>query len=415
MKTKLLSLMGVIALSASTMVVQAQDYDDIYYDGSSPAKSQVPARATVSQETATLPTTSAYATRQPAAYRVTVLKNYQAERDVDEYNRRGLSEYDPMDTTNIEEEEGVFANTQRIERFYNPDIVVCSGDADLIEVYYDDSPTVNLVIGSTWGYSPYAYWGFGYGSYWYDPWYSWHSPWYGPGYPGYYWYRPAYAWYGWRGPYWYGGWSWGWGRPYYGGYYGWGGPRHYYGWGGYGHHRDGGHHSSWGRQPSGRRPGDGRSLLSGPARRVSRSEAAATAPRTTSRSGISGMTRSGANGGTRSGAMSNGRTRPATGSSGGAMSNGRTSASTRTGNMSGAGTRNGGSNSGGSMRNNRPNTTTGVYNRSGGSSGGRTYTPSSGSRSSNSGSGYSGSYSGGGSRGGFSGGGGSHGGGGRRH
>ena len=323
--------MGVFALGASTMVVQAQDYDDIYYDGSSKVKTEKSEPIVASSSTTR--STSAYAKQQPTAYRVKVEKNYQAERDVDEYNRRGISEYDPMDTTYIEDE-GNFANTQRIERFYNPDIVVASNDADLIEIYYDDTPSVNLIIGSNWGYTPRVGWGIGYGSYWYDPWYSWYDPFYSPWYG---WHRPYYSWYGWgwHSPYWYSSWSWGWGyRPY---YYSWGwSGYHHYGWGHSGHHWNGGHHGGHGYTPGARRPGDSRSLLSGPARRANRGTSVASAPRT-NRSGISGINRSSSNyGGSRSGVMNSGRTRPTTsGSSSGVMSGGRsrTSSSARVGNV----------------------------------------------------------------------------------
>ena len=446
-------MMGVVALSAASLVVQAQDYDDIYYDGSS-SKVEPSTVAVTTPSRQPVRSTGAYAKDQPAAYKVTVQKNYQAERDVDEYNRRGLSEYDPMDTTYIEDE-GTFANTQRIERFYNPDIVVSSNDADLIELYYDDAPSVNLIIGSNWGYTPRVGWGIAYGSYWYDPWYTWYDPFY----YGYYgWYRPYYSWYGWHSPYWYSSWGWGWHRPYYS--WGWGGGYYHGGYHHGGYYHGGGHHNDWGYRPNGggRRPGDSRSLLSGPARRVSQSNAASSTPRSTSRTGVSGMTRSGSNyGGTRSGSMSSGRTRPTTGTtSGTTMSNSRSRASV--GNVGSASRQSGSSSTyGGSMRNSRPSSagnTGGYSSRSSSSSSARTYSPSSssygGSRSSSSygssrssssygssrsGSSYgssrssssshsSGGYSGGSSRGGgggFSGGGGGGsrggggGGGGRRH
>ena len=88
-----------------------------------------------------------------------------------------------------------FANTRLIERFYNPDIVILSDDDDLVELYYDESPSVSLIIGSDWGY----------GSYWssYYPWYSW-----GSYYPWYTSYGPYYTYY-------HRGWGYGYYRPWY--------------------------------------------------------------------------------------------------------------------------------------------------------------------------------------------------------
>ena len=102
MKYKVLSMMGVLALSAGALV-HAQDYDDIYYDGSSTT-------STVKEDskTAVVVRTPRRATTQllpanadvPARYKVSVEKNYKAERDVDEYKRRtGEYAYDPYADT----------------------------------------------------------------------------------------------------------------------------------------------------------------------------------------------------------------------------------------------------------------------------------------------------------------------------
>ena len=149
------------------------------------------------------------------------------DMSADEYNRRGG--YDEptfevdingdtiyFDGDSIYDE--AFANTRRIERFYNPDIVILSDDEDLVELYYDESPTINLIIGSEWSYAPYG-WGWSYPYYsrfyhtWFDPWYSdWYSPYYF-GYYGWRWHGPMlWHWSSWR--------PWGyWG--YYGGPHGW--------------------------------------------------------------------------------------------------------------------------------------------------------------------------------------------------
>ena len=114
----------------------------------------------------------------PDTYKVSAQSNYRVERDEDEYNRRGA--YDPMYAVDLNGDtiyndsiyDEAFANTHLIERFYNPDIVILSSDDELIELYYDESPSVNLVIGSDWGYSPYYFGSWGSSYY---PWYTWGS------------------------------------------------------------------------------------------------------------------------------------------------------------------------------------------------------------------------------------------------
>ena len=58
--------------------MHAQDWDDIYYDGSksTTVKTEKPASTKVTAST-------------PATTKVTVERFYQNDRDVDEYNRRG--------------------------------------------------------------------------------------------------------------------------------------------------------------------------------------------------------------------------------------------------------------------------------------------------------------------------------------
>ena len=214
MKYRVFALMGLIAMSAGALV-QAQDYDDIYYDASKSSSSS----PKTEKVTKPAKTTVVYG-EVPVKYKEAVQANYSTDRDIDEYNRRGV--YDPtyapsfevdingdtiyFDSDTIYEE--AFANTRRIERFYNPDIVILSDDDDLVELYYDESPTINLIVGSDWGYGSYYDYGWSsyypwYGGYgWYSPW-RWHSPWYygyhywGWGYnPWYYssWYRPYWGW-----------------------------------------------------------------------------------------------------------------------------------------------------------------------------------------------------------------------------
>lgn len=136
---------------------------------------------------------------------------YEAEgsstRSVDEYNRRGVfgKNQTPTDTVTMSAKEyEQFANTRRIERYYNPAIVAASGDEDLEQLYYAEPAEVNIYLNTPY----YSYWGYP-GSYWN----RWYSPWYGPGWysP---WYGPSWAW----GP----SWSWGWGPSW--GYDPWWGP-----------------------------------------------------------------------------------------------------------------------------------------------------------------------------------------------
>ena len=219
MKYRILSLLGLLALTAGSLV-QAQDYDDIYYDAS---KAKTTTKVKVEKPAKTI----AVYGEVPDEYKVIAQGNYQLERDEDEYNRRGA--YDPEYEIDINGDtiyEDAFANTRRIERFYNPDIVILSDDDELVELYYDESPTINLIVGSDWGYSSYGWAGSYYPWYtgWYEPWYSdWYSPWY----------------YGWYSP-----WRYGWGRPVYYGY--WHSP--YYGWWSYSwyNHWGWGHHHDWG-------------------------------------------------------------------------------------------------------------------------------------------------------------------------
>lgn len=427
MKYRLITLLGLLALGVGS-VIQAQDYDDIYYDA---GKSTSTVKTKVEKPAKTV----AVYSEVPENYKVIASSNYRVERDEDEYNRRGA--YDP---SNVEYEvdingdtiyEEAFANTRRIERFYNPDIVVLSDDDDLVELYYDESPTINLIVGSDWGwgYSPYYYsWGIGsiYSPYWYDPWYGsgWYSSWYSPYYYyGYHWYGPRL-------------WHWGYYRPwgYYGGPYGW---DNYWGWNrwhGPGHGHRGGYtadgHRGWrdrgGRVSTGtNRNGHGsrptktlngttpRGTGGNGGTRVGRGGGGRSGVTTSSNGGNIGTrgggnigTRGGGNVGTRSGGnigtrSGSGTTRGTSGVTTRQSSGVSRSGSSYGGNRSysgGSSSRSSGSYSGGSS-----SRSSGSY--SGGSRSSSSGSYSGGSRSS--GGSYSGgSHSGGGSRGGSSGGGG---------
>ncbi len=228
MKYRVLALVGMLALTAGA-VIQAQDYDDIYYDASKSAST----KAKVEKQTKTV----AVYTEIPEKYKVAASDNYRVERDVDEYNRRGAYEMtdEPafeidlngdtiyFNNDSIFSGDEAFANTRRIERFYNPDVVILSDDDDLVELYYDESPTINLIVGSDAGFSAY----YGYDAF--NPWYTgWYDPWYvdfySPWYIDWYHFHSPWRWsYYWR---WHGPSLWGW--TYYGirpmytyGYYGW--------------------------------------------------------------------------------------------------------------------------------------------------------------------------------------------------
>ena len=228
MKYRFLALFGLLALSAGA-VMQAQDYDDIYYDASKSAS----ATTKVVKQSKTV---SAYG-EVPERYKVVANSNYRIERDEDEYNRRGA--FEPtfevditgdtiyLDSAYVDDE--AFANTRRIERFYNPDVVILSDDDDLVELYYDESPSVNLVVGTDLGLAA------SYG------WASSYYPWYTGWYPYYTYYSPwNYGWYDYWSPYWNSAWSYHyWYRPTLWGWSHWGyRPSWYaYNWGwDYGHH-----------------------------------------------------------------------------------------------------------------------------------------------------------------------------------
>lgn len=409
MKLRVLTLLGLLAFTAGSMI-QAQDYDDIYYDGSSSSTK-------VKKETKKVETRAGRATVEVLPrYSSSATSNYQTDRDVDEYNRHGAKfEYDLSDTLDVDSlrDRDVFANTQRIERFYNPDIVISCNDGELVELYYNETPTVNIIIGTNYGYSPRVGWGFGWGTYCYDPWYD---PWYPTRWYGYY--RPfGWGFYAtWHGPYYY-EWGWGWSRPFYrhhyAGWHGWGyGRRHY--WDRPGHYYASTYHH--GHYTTGRRPGDGRSHLSGAANR----------PYTRSGSSSYAGVRGGSRTGVGTGSISNGRQRPSSysnNSSGMYTGRQRPSGSVgNTGNIGRSTTSRGSSSgwSGGSVRSRgASSSSSSSYGTSRSSSPSRSYSPSSsgysGSRSSGYSSGSSRSssgYSGGGYSGGSRGGGGYSGGGG---
>ncbi|MCM1518253.1 MAG: hypothetical protein NC117_06415 [Pseudoflavonifractor sp.] len=211
-KAFIVATFAVIGLSS----VSAQSYydDDIYFDESKvKAKKKSTESKPVSESAGQ---NAAYYSNYrvadyPAADTYTVTSTGPV-RDVDEYNRRGVTAQ-PADSASSEQSAD-FAYTRRLEKFHNPSIIIDSDDPELVEYYYTSAaPDVTINIGTPSYYGSYI------GSYW-DPWYS----------PSWSW---GYGWNSWWGPSWSFGWNSWWGPAW--GYYpypswGWG-PAYYPGWG----------------------------------------------------------------------------------------------------------------------------------------------------------------------------------------
>lgn len=263
MKKYVLTLIGALFMGNSMAV--AQDYDDVYYDTGS-SKKKTEASVKVKNTGTNVAGKNPYFTqRSRTVVAVDTTAQVVNGRDVDEYNRRYADDaqqyyadeaasYEMADST----AGGDFTYTDRIVKFHNADVVVRSNDPDLIELYYDNRPQVNIVVGTTFGgwYGDPFYWGV------YDPWYSWN--WYRPYRYSWYagWYDPWYSWgwgwgihsawhYGWYDPCW----SWGWGHP----HYAW----HGHGWGGGWNHGWARPYTDGGRLTAGHRGGVGRMPVKG--------------------------------------------------------------------------------------------------------------------------------------------------------
>lgn len=207
---------ATIALTSSAQSF----YDDIYYNPDKDKKAEKVDKNQQNRRSAT--TVNVY----PAADTYIVTSG-SSTRSIDDYNRRGFFAIDSTKAVADSVSMPDFAYTRRVEAFHNPNIIVASDDADLVNMYYSDPVDVNIIINSP------AYTG------WYSPYYSsWWSPW---GWNNAYW-GPSWAWgwnTGWWGPSW--GWSWGWNTGWWGPSWGWD-----YGWG----------VPSWGwSRPSYRHPG----------------------------------------------------------------------------------------------------------------------------------------------------------------
>lgn len=222
----------------------AQDYDDDLYFSPSKAKKEQAAKAAAAAKAAQQQAARQQQTYQynyttedfPAAGSYSVSSTRPLNIDVDTYNRRG----NYSSTANASEPEMTdFANTRRIERFHNSDVVVATGDTALMEYYYSQPATqdINITIvnevspwSSAWNWNtPSSWWRWRYASpswsWSFDPWFDFGWGWnWGPSWNwGWNW-GPSWSW-GWNwGPSW--SWGWNWGPS-----WGWGGS----GWGP-GHH-----------------------------------------------------------------------------------------------------------------------------------------------------------------------------------
>ncbi|MCD8395122.1 MAG: hypothetical protein LUC85_09875, partial [Bacteroidales bacterium] len=207
---------GVTSAYASTLD------DDIYFSSKPKKETKTTAKSTTTSTTTQYTPQSAVATTATSTMRNST---YAEDRDVDEYNRRYTDTDEYTDSiASLDDASNDFTYTNRIERFYNPDIVQGSNDADLQDYYYtaleDQAETsvtnINLyVVPSYVGYwdnfwSCRTYWDGWWGPSWsltWTPGWGWSYGW-GVGV------FPALSWswgYGW-GPSW--GWGCGWGpRP----------------------------------------------------------------------------------------------------------------------------------------------------------------------------------------------------------
>jgi len=130
-----------------------------------------------------------------------------SNRDVDEYNRHGLSNYF--------QKIGSDSLGNDIIEFHSTNV----GVTDTLHVYPGANVSYNAEddyafsrrmsrFDDFYWYDPW-YYGYGYSPYWSSRW-----GWYGPWYNG--WYDPwYYSWYGWNYPYYHHYWNWGWSRPAY--------------------------------------------------------------------------------------------------------------------------------------------------------------------------------------------------------
>ena len=180
-------LMGGVSLASA----QSYDDDDIYFN---PSKAKAPVKEKKVTPAKTNGVILYPATDYPAADSYTVPE--YSSRSVDEYNRRGIFADDkPAASDSISAD--AFANTRKIERFYNPEIVKGTQDEELAQYYYAEPANINIIINTPdyWGY-PY------YGRAW-----AWGNPWYWGGWGPSWGWGPGWGWGASWGP------AWGWTAP----------------------------------------------------------------------------------------------------------------------------------------------------------------------------------------------------------
>ncbi|MDE7407983.1 MAG: hypothetical protein K2M76_06135, partial [Muribaculaceae bacterium] len=154
-------LIVLAALIGTSAAINAQSYydDDIYFDAAKAPKTAVKKKKTpVQAEASTINYTAL-----PGSDTYIVVSNNN--RDVDEYNRRGSYTALPDTLTGGIDSLQNFKYTQRLERFHNPDVVIGSGNEDLIYVYNNAlqeqnsnaSTQINIYMDSPGYWSPYYY------------------------------------------------------------------------------------------------------------------------------------------------------------------------------------------------------------------------------------------------------------------
>lgn len=232
-RKEILVMMG---LFLSVFGVNAQYYDDIYYDASKAKKEAPKIEKTKKQQ-------SGYSAEENSMAAPTYQVYNNVPRNVDEYNRRGrmsVADTSTVDSLASADAGKMFQYTERIERFDNPSIVKSSDDETLKQLYYANDVNVFVGVPTTT-----VSFGLGFADPWFSPWYT---PWYNPWYSSWAWNYPYYGGFGWGGWYrpYYAGWYGGWYDPFWGPGY-WHGP-HYpvYGW-----HGNPGRYSPQGRRPFG--------------------------------------------------------------------------------------------------------------------------------------------------------------------
>lgn len=202
-------VMAATALLASAWPMHAQDYDDdLYYSPSKARKQKEERIKQQAAEHAAQLNSYNYTTVVPQGNQTyTVQSNMPLQVDVDTYNRRGGS-YDYGDTYGTyAPQTDDFANTRRIERFHNSEVVEQTGDTELMQYYYSQPQNTNINITVVNDIDPWdSTWAWDMGT----SWWRWR---YGRPYWSYGWgYNPYYYSWGWGyDPFWSPAWSWGWG------------------------------------------------------------------------------------------------------------------------------------------------------------------------------------------------------------